>query len=344
MIRRVYSSFRNFLPNNLKSDLSKLIFTFTNKPFVKKDNIPSTKKFPENFKGGMIISADFELGWAWRYAKNYDDPYKTAIIMANKARNNFPFLLQKFDEYNIPITWTTVGHLFLSECKEGEHDWMRRIPYFENRNWKYSTGDWFDCDPYSNIEKDNSWYGIDLIEEILNAEVSHELGCHTFSHIDFSDKNCPYQVADDEIKACIDAATPFNIKLKSLVFPGGTWGNIKILKKYGFTIYRKNINFDLAYPYRDHYGLLVSPTSAGFGRAHDWTKEYYIKRYKKYIDKALTTGTVCHFWFHPSIDSWFLDNVFSDILLYAAEKREEGKLCVGTMGEIATYIIDNKVL
>ena len=71
---------------------------------------------------------------------------------------------------------------------------------------------------------------------------------------------------------------------------------------------------------------------------YDWSVDYYIKRYKKYIDKAIKTGTVCHFWFHPSIDEWFLHNVFPEILKYAAEKREEGKLWIGTMGEIADYI------
>lgn len=46
---------------------------------------------------------------------------------------------------------------------------------------------------------------------------------------------------------------------------------------------------------------------------------------------------MCHFWFHPSIDEWFLKNVFPEILKYAAEKRDEGKLWVETMGGIARY-------
>ena len=141
-----------------------------------------------------------------------------------------------FEDFCIPITWATVGHLFLSECKKEDHNRMRRIPYFENRNWAYNSGDWFDCDPYTNWEKAKAWYAPDLIEKILKSKVNHEIGCHTFSHIDFSDKNCSPEVAEDEIKSCIEAAKKWGIELRSIVFPGGTYGNIEIIKKYGYNL------------------------------------------------------------------------------------------------------------
>ena len=97
---------------------------------------------------------------------------------------------------------------------------------------------------------------------ILDSNVEHEIGTHTFTHIDFSDKNCSPEVAEDEIKACIEAAKPYRINLQSIVFPGGTWGNIEVLKKYNFLIYRRRTDFELSYPYRDNYNLLVTVSSA----------------------------------------------------------------------------------
>jgi len=338
MLRSIYKIIRGILPKNLKSEMTKLIFTFSNKPFVKRDDIPLKKKFPgSKFKGGMIISADFELGWAWRYSKTNPHPDKMAAL----ARKNFPKIIQILDEYDIPITFATVGHLFLESCKKGDHDWMERIPYFDD-HWQYTKGDWYDCDPYTNWENAKNWYAPDLVKMIQGAKAGHELATHTFTHIDFSNKNCPSKVAEDEMKACIDVMKPYGVRPESIVFPGGTYGNIKTLKKMNFKIYRKNTSVDLAYPYYDDFGLIVTPTSTGFMKQHNWSASYYIKRYKKHINKAIKTGTIAHFWFHPSVDEWTLNNVMPEVLQYAAEKREKGDLWIGTMKQIADHILNLK--
>ncbi len=325
LIRKIYNI------KFIHKHLSKCLFVLKNRPTAVSDI--QNRDF--SAKSTFIISADFELGWAFRYSKQ--NPYPEKI--SQRARENFSFLLKIFEDYSIPITWATVGHLFLKVCKKGEHDWMHRIPYFENRNWLYNKGDWFDCDPYTNWNKAKTWYAPDLIESILKSKVKHEIGCHSFSHIDLTYNNCPQEVADDEVKACVNAAREWGIKLQSFVFPGGTYGNFEVLKKYGFTSYRRTLKYELMSPFTDRNGLIVIPVSTGLGNNNlGWNSEYFIKRYKKYIDRAVKTGTVCHFWFHPSIDEWFLHNVFPEILRYADEKREEGKLWIGTMNQLANQI------
>jgi peptidoglycan/xylan/chitin deacetylase (PgdA/CDA1 family) len=343
MIRRVYEIIRKSLSPTEQATLSKIIFKYSGKPFVRKDKIPANEKFPNKELGGMIISADFELAWAFRYSKSFNEPNKAALSFAKQDRKNLPNLLKLFEEYNIPITWATVGHLFLKECKKGDHNWMHRIPYFENKNWRYKNGDWFDSDPYSNYKIDNEWYAADLIEMILQSKIPHEISTHTFTHIDFSDKNCPSRVAEDEILACIEVMKPYGLSPKSIVFPGGTFGNIPILKNNGIQIYRKNVDEDLAYPYHDDYGLLISPTTTGFGRSHkSWSAEYYFYRFKTFIDKAITTGTISHFWFHPSFDEWTLQNVMPSVFEYANELRSKNLLWIGTMSDIARHINNNQ--
>jgi peptidoglycan/xylan/chitin deacetylase (PgdA/CDA1 family) len=231
--------------------------------------------------------------------------------------------------------------MFLESCDAETHKWMKRIPYFENRWWQYSEGDWFDDDPCSNYTDAPEWYAPDLIKKILASDLNHEFATHTFSHIDFSNKNCPKDVADDEIKASIEAMSKFNLPSPiSICFPSGSWGNVPILKKYGIKIYRRKINtVQLTYPYCDDFGLLVTLSSDAFDRSYpSWSAGDYQARYKKVIDKAIRTGTIAHFVFHPSMDPWMIKEVMPTVLEYASQKRHKGQLWVGTMGEIAKHI------
>jgi len=339
-IRKLYGVARNSTPVGFHGPMTKIAFILGKKPFAQTDDVDPLKKFPNSEKGGLIISADFEMAWAWRYAKTKDDP----LQKGQAERRNFPHIIKVLEEYDIPITFATVGHLFLKRCKSGGHDWMARIPHFVNSNWEFKEGDWYDHDPYSDYIAAPEWYAPDLIQMIIDSKVDHEIGSHTFSHIDFSYENCPYQVAEDELKACLAAADGINFK--SMVFPGGTWGNIEVLKNHGFQIYRKRCDFELSYPFRDDCGLLVSPSSGCL--EHDlrygWSPDYFIKRLKRYVTKAIETCTIVHLWFHPSLNLYFLDQIFPRFFEFAARQREKGDLWIGTMVEIAEHINQNRVL
>lgn len=332
MISSLYKGIRSISSFSKQARMSRLVFDLGLKPSVGRSELTELG-LPGNARGGMIVSLDFEMAWAFRYSKRTVDP----LDMARLERENIPVLLSFFDEFGIPATWATVGHLFLESCRKGDHDWMRRMPHFDD-HWKYTSGDWFDHDPSTDYRKDKAWYAPDLIEQILNSSVSHEFGCHTFSHIDCSDKNCPAGVLDDEIKACKIAARKWGIDLKSFVFPGGTAGNYSVLKEHGFKIYRKKMKHGLAYPLRDDHGMLATPSTSGFGRGYDWEARYYIQRFCNTIDKAIRAGVIAHFWTHPSVDKWTLNNVIPHVFRYASELRQKGNLWIGTMGQIADYI------
>lgn len=340
-LKKIYGALRKVSPTRLNGWLSKLALQVSDKPVYRKDTINQFNKFPSKEKGGLIISADFEMSWAWRFTKTGADH----ILKGQIERENIPKILTVLEEFNIPITFATVGHLFLKSCSQGDHDWMARIPHF-NDHWKFTKGDWYAHDPNSNYTNASEWYAPDLIQKIIDSPVNHEIGTHTFSHIDFSYKNCPKKVADDEIKACIESAKPFEVKLESMVFPGGTWGNIKTLKKYNFSIYRKRCEFELAYPYKDKFGLLVSPSSGSleYNLGYGWSPEYYINKLVKYLNKAIKTNTIAHFWFHPSLDPFILQNILPPFLIYANQLREKGDLWIGTMRDISDHINKNKVL
>lgn len=339
-ITALYIKIRNKLPRKYQGLLSKVVFLLPWMPLTKKETIDRKKRFPGGAKGGMIISADFEMAWAYRYSKKNKD----YIALSQRERSNIPIILNLLYDNKISITWATVGHLMLDQCKPKDHDWMRRIPHF-NHPWNFSSGDWFDHDPHVQWQQSPEWYAPDLVEQVINSEVKHEIGCHTFSHIDCSDENCPPGVLEDELKACAQASEKYKLNLDSFVFPGGTFGNYPVLKKQGFKIYRIDSKYKLAYPYRDSLGMLCTVSSYAFGeKGLGYTNEYSIFKFKRYIKKAIRSGTIAHFWFHPSMDDFTLKNVLPEVLKYASKKRNENKLWIGTMGEITSHINNNKVL
>lgn len=330
MIKQLYKK----LPRPLKVNISRINYALSGKPKVMPES-NLKKRFPGSMKGGVMISADFELGWAVRYSKHPKDPEE----YGKRERKNMPIILNHVEKYKIPVTWSTVGHLFLEECKKGDHDWMHRLPHFDD-HWKFTEGDWFDFDPCSNYKDAPAWYAPDLIKQIMNCKTPQEIACHTFSHIDCSYKNCPQEVIDDEFKASTEIAKKWGFEFKSVTFPGGTAGNYETLKKYGIEIYRRRIgDFELAYPYKNEQGLIVTATGPAITIKYpEWSMDYTFSQFKKAIDKAIRTNTFAHFWFHPSQKPEDFTELMPLIFEYMDKKRSEGLLWVVTMKEVAQFI------
>jgi hypothetical protein len=309
----------------IKSLFSKLNFALNLNPVI--DNRKDWRSFiPDPFKAVLLISADFELAWAWQYAKSFTNPVREAKAKALIERENIPEILSLFDMFNIPITWATIGHLFLESCNRIDgiaHTEMPHLNHFENDFWKFNSGDWFQNDPATDFKTDPAWYCPDLIKMIIDAKVKHEIGCHTFSHIDCRDSICPPNVFDWEILACKEAARPYGIELKSFVHPAHTIGNIDRLQAHGFTSFRTDIENVLAFPVRHDSGVWEIKNTASLYLRKDWSIKYHIFRYKKIIDRAILSNTVCCLWFHPSVEREFVDRIMPELLRYIDLRREE---------------------
>lgn len=325
-----YSKIRSILSDSNKGKLSKLIIRTGLKPSVNRYS-----KSP--FKNGIIVfSADFEMAWAFRYSKTVSDAERMGIY----ERENFPKILNLFNENNIPVTWATVGHLFLESCSISEngikHPEMPRPLYFQNKNWIFNTGDWYDHDPCTNYSNALAWYAPDLVRMIINSDVNHEIGCHTFSHIDFSYENCPNELAVSELDMCINQSKQYGVSIKSMVFPGGTFGNFEILKQKEIICYRKQTRFHIDLPYLDKYGLVVIPSSLILDRdKYGWSQKFHIEILKQFLTKAAKYKQVCHFWFHPSMDKWYLENILPELLSEISNYKNKGLIEIKTMGQLA---------
>lgn len=326
------------IKKKLKSHLSKLKFQLGLNPVIEK-NKDFRKYIPEPFKAVVLLYADFELAWAWRFSKELKNKKDEILKIAKRERENIPGILELCEQYNIPITWATVGHLFLNDCKKNNgvvHPEIKRNNYFENKYWIYNKGDWFDDDPCSNYEKAPEWYCPDLIEEIINSKVKHEIGCHTFSHIDCRDEICSKEVFDSEINKCRELAAEKKINLKTFVHPGHTIGNLSNLPNQGFTSYRTDYGNILGYPSKHTNGFWEIKGTMELACRKKWSVEFNINFYKEIINRAIKNNSVCTFWFHPSFDKIFLNDIFPELLSYMNENG--GDILLTTAGEYVEWL------
>jgi len=269
----------------------------------------------------LVISVDTELAWGFHHR---DNPPKERI---EGARSSLTKILDLFDEYEIPATWAVVGHLFLDRC-DGIHK-------------DHSVGkNWFQKDPGGTIAENPNWFGTDLIKQILKAEIEHEIGCHSFSHVEFD--SVEREIAESELQLSIFAADKIDIDLESFVFPKNKIGHRDLLKEYGFTSYRgleppswydkislqrrgiftnsirkvgKFVDFttfrtkpSIVNPIIDEFGLVNIPASLDVycfeGKARQISESIFgdlvVLKIKKGIDFITKNNGILHLWFHPN--------------------------------------------
>lgn len=160
--------------------------------------------------------------------------------------------------------------------------------------------------------------------------MKHEIGCHTFSHIDCSGGICPPEGMDSELNACQQAAAGWDVDLKSFVYPGNLVGNVGSLKKHGFSAYRWHGGYELDVPRQDEFGLWRIPGGICWEVPPGWSVHAWIGALQRCVDRALETGTVLHLWFHPSCEPINVTIVFSAVQKYAVSRSHE--MLIATMG------------
>jgi len=328
---------------SFRSYLNKLKFISGNNPKVMIYPKEAIKHYiPPQHKAVLIISCDLELIWAWRFAKQLNCDLEKAKEISGRERENVPLIIGLCEKFNIPITWAIVGHLLLKGCyKESgiAHKDLTRPGHFENKYWKFSSGDWFDNDPCCNWEEAKEWYAPDLIEKIKASRTNHEIACHSFSHIDCREEFCADRILRQEVKKCKSAASLYGIELKSFVFPGNFIGNLAVLKDEGFNSYRSEKDI-LGFPEKDEYGLWRVPTTDSIELSpYNWSFDYYVKRYKIIIERAIKYQRLCHFWFHPSLPRDFLEPFFISLFELINNSRKE--LYVTTMRDYCMFLESN---
>jgi peptidoglycan/xylan/chitin deacetylase (PgdA/CDA1 family) len=184
--------------------------------------------------GTFTISLDFELFWGVRDKRSIED-YRENLLGVWIV---IPKILRLFRQYNIHATWATVGFLFCEDFKDLKNKFPTLLPKYHKEQ----------LSPYLYIEhfKDNEinlkvHFARELIEIIKNTP-NQEIASHTFSHFYTHEENSEKNSFDSDSESFLKISKENNIDVKSIVFPRNQVDekSIRVVKKYGITIYRGN--------------------------------------------------------------------------------------------------------
>ncbi|WP_254543696.1 polysaccharide deacetylase family protein [Halomarina pelagica] len=299
-----------------------------------------------------VISLDAELAWGF-----HDHPHPPAHERRRMAagRRGWETLVDLLDEFDLPATWAIVGRLFLDRTDD-------------QRYATYAADGGAPVDPRPRPADDDQWYGRDLIDRVRDATVDHEIGCHTFTHLDFTASTTTADVAHAELRACVDVARERGIEMNSFVYPRNRVAHRDVLAEYGFTCYRgrepsrwydgtplralgKFASYaaglsapPVTHPSVDEYGLVNIPASLhlfGFERharlfSRPFNRRPIVTQARLGLERAVEEDGVFHVWFHPN-DLVGPEEVgrVRDVFALMDAMRERGDLTVETMGEVA---------
>lgn len=306
-------------------------FAEAEKPKSRRNGNVDIAPFLNGALATATISADFEIAWAFRGRSDEE-----RLTRGTRCRHNVPLILRMLDRLNVPITWATVGHLFLHECQRSTcgkaHAEMPRPP--KNARWE---GDWYRHDPCTNLEKDPHWYAPDLIELIRTASARHEIGSHSFSHIDFSPDTSTEELVVREMETCKSVMAPLGLPLRSLVYPFNNMGHHyhKVLRELGITTVRHRAGAKrLSYPVRSESGIYLLYESMNLRTSSLYD---YVDKAKIFLEEAMKQTASYHLWFHPSDPTELFEKEFLGIITVMSELQRAGSLWIATMGALAAY-------
>lgn len=303
--------------------------------------------------GSVVFSVDAELGWGF---SDHEEPPASRV---DAARAGWRTLLDVFDAHHVASTWAVVGHLFLDDYDGVYAD----HPAVEG-GFEHEAGTW--------LGRPELRFGSDLVEEIREATVDHELACHSFSHVLFGARETTRAIARAELELSIEVAGAVGVEFESFVFPRNAVGHRDLLAEFGFRCYRGAratsdnrlrrvaeklvatagvTGVDLAEPMVDEYGLVdVAPSLYLFG-FEGWPRRVATSLWddpvvglaKRGIDRASREDGLFHLWLHPN-------NLRTDrdvervrrIVAHAAARRDGTDLTIETMADVAARVVDRE--
>jgi hypothetical protein len=310
--------------------------------------------WPNGYQGALSFSFDWETAMGGLIHSLSDDvasdnPGDRGLRM----REGITTTLDLFRPYGIRATYYANGYNFLLGNPErwrfmGDPTFAWAMPATnERKGWstaRWLTTPWFADDPYGTTQSDPGWYFGDLLV-VLRRE-KQDIQTHTFSHFYGA-----YASADDwraDLLAWREVAGERGVPMaRSLAFPwsssaGMSYANWDVLEQAGITsVTRTNINlpqFQLAdranlrcRPVPGHERILACPDFY----LHDQASA---AQALSLIDTAITAGGMIDLWAHTEeVVSPEQIALWGQVVGYAAQQRDAGKLWIAPLAEIAEW-------
>jgi hypothetical protein len=171
-------------------------------------------------------------------------------------------------------------------------------------------------------------------EAILDASVKHEIGVHTYSHIDAS-KSTPEEL-EAEIERCI-GTLGLNERPKTFIFPWNRVAHFETVRKCGFIAYRDKQRV-VGFPRKVNGLWNIAPV--WYLDSNSLGAKNLIRRV---VDLCTASHSVFHLWFHPwsVVDpspETFSREVLEPSFWYLKEMRDQGRITIQTLGSLAEWL------
>lgn len=279
--------------------------------------------------GIFSVSLDFELHWGSFETKRILDE-ETQLHFLN-TRAAIPEMLSIFKEYEIHVTWATVGMLYRNNSKEWEDNKPALVPTFKNPD--VSAYEWVNKNGF-NGDNDPSHFAPEFIDMIKSTPFQ-EIGTHTYAHYFCLEEGQTKEQFREDIKMACELAKSKGIEIKSLVFPRNQFNEdyLSICNEFGITSVRTNpdiwywsysneagsfmkrffragdayLKFQpikMVYPKDINPNLM--PLHLPASRLYRPWRPYYaienklkIRRIINEMTKAAQKGSYYHIWWHP---------------------------------------------
>lgn len=265
----------------------------------------------------VTLSMEIELGWGYHEVEK-KDKYESFSEGRKEETRCFKELIGLCDDLKLPFTFAPVGHLFLREC-DGNHEG----PYRD---------DWFKEDPGTSWEEDPLFYAPDIIKMIKDADVDHEIGTHTFSHVSLDEVSKETLESEFEktwkiyqkwgIEKPVSMIGPkhtdtdlknFGIKVKRLpppnYIPFYSYGKVRNLFDLLFRkpLSRNPKKNDTIVTYAERHDPFSAPFLKNRGKelpiifkaipskVRQWI---HYRNLKKSLDNAISSNSYIHYWAH----------------------------------------------
>jgi hypothetical protein len=287
-------------------------------------------------------------------------------------------MLKLFQEFNIHVTWATVGLLFFDKKEEVLQNLPSILPHYRHKKYSpiphvYSIGENEQADPYH--------YAISLIR-LISSYPHQEIASHSFLHYYCLEDGQTLHSFESDLDKSIEVAKKNGFDTKSYVFCRNQKNNLYLPsllqrgvigyrggenhfvysardKNNGDSIPRKLIRFLDAYVNitGDHtYNLKkinVSPPynipSSRYLRPYSsllsFLEPFKKRRIKKAMLHAAKHNELFHIWWHPHNFGKNVDQNIStlrEILVYYKELHEKYGMISQNMAELSDRLLSNE--
>lgn len=292
--------------------------------------------------GSVVLSVDAELAWGF---VDRDDPPSDRV---ESGREGWRTLRRLFEEYDVPATWAVVAHLLHEGC-DGRH-----------ADHPIGPG-WFARERDEWADRPDLTRGPELVERLRASPVDHDIGCHTYSHVELGAPGTTRAMAAAELERSRALMDEWGVDGRSFVFPRNSVGHVDLLPDYGFDVYRGRRPVErrslpeklrtvavgegrppLVRPTAGDDGLVNLPASLflysfeglPLRAAKPVVGDPVVELVERGLDAAAESEGVLHLWLHPNnlVDDAAVERI--EAVLRAIDERRDA-VPVETMAAVA---------